>query len=152
MNAIRRVSFDSELTWELGGESVIFCEATPNPPQSDVETLLKITHANIYGPIDDVEFYLRIGNPDNPTEFDDVDSAADWVRTELVEEIVMVDDVEMHRSEANEPFGREDEVPWDGTYEAKLVFPAGKNSIEIKVSSKGSVQSGVISDWILDVS
>lgn len=152
MIATKRVSFDTELNWELGGESVIFCEIIPNPPQSGEETLVKITHANVYGPIDDVEFSLRVGNPDNPTGFDDLDSAADWVKTELVEEIVMVDDVEMHRSKANEPIGQEEEVPWDGTFEARLEFPSGKNSIEIKVFSNGIVQSGVISDWILNVS
>jgi hypothetical protein len=149
--ATKRVSFDTKLSWELGCESTIFCESIPNPPQSGEETLVKITHSNVYGPIDDVEFYLRVGNPDKPTGFDDLDSAADWVRTELVEEIVMVDDVEMHRSKANEPFGQEEEVPWDGTFEAQIVFPAGKNSIEIKVSSHGMIQSGVISDWVLNV-
>ena len=150
MIATKRVSFDTELSWELGGESIIFCEAIPNRPQPGEETLVKITHANVYGPIDDVEFYIRVGNPDNPTGFDDLDSAVDWVKMQLVEEIVMVDDVEMLRSKANEPFGQEEEVPWDGTSEAYLVFPAGKNSIEIKVSSKGIVQSGVISDWVLN--
>ena len=152
MNNLKRVSVDSRWTWELGGESVIFCAAIPSPPQSGEETLVRITHSNVYCPADDVEFFLRIGDPNNPTGFDDLESAVDWVKTELVEEIVVVDDEEMHRSQVNEPFGQEEEVPWDGTYEARLMLPAGKNSIEIKVSAKGSVQSGVISDWVLHVS
>lgn len=107
MEAIKRVSFKSEHSWELGGESVLFCEAIPNPPQSVGVTLIRITHSNIYFPIDDVEFFIRVGDPRSPTAFDDLDSATDWVIAELVEEIVKVDGVEMHRSEAKEPFGRE---------------------------------------------
>jgi hypothetical protein len=151
VNDLKRVSFDTEWTWEIGGESVIFSETIPNPPRSGDETLIRITHSNVYWPIDDVELFVRVGDPEHPTDFEDLDSAADWVKAELVEEIVLVDDEEMHRAQAEEPFGREEEVPWDGTYEARLSLPAGRTSIEIKVSGNGIVQSGVISDWALDV-
>ena len=150
MEAIKRVSYKSEHIWELGSESVLFCEAIPNPPQSGGVTLVRITHSNLYFPIDDVEFLIRVGDPRSPTAFNDLDSAKDWVKTELVEEIVRVDGVEMHRLEAKEPFGHEQEVPWDATFEAKLSIPDGENSIEIKVLSNGVLQSGVISDWILN--
>jgi hypothetical protein len=37
----------------------------------------------------------------------------------------------MLRSEAHKPF--EDEMPWEGTYDAQLVIPAGRRSIEVKI-------------------
>ena len=151
MDNLKRVSFKSKQSWELGGESVIYCEVIPNPPQSGKEALVRITHTNVYCPVKDVAFFIRVGNLSKPTPFDDLETATDWVKTELVEEIVFVADEEIHRSKANEPFGPEEEAPWDGTFEAMLTFPTGKNSIEIKVSSSGPIQSGVISDWVLDV-
>ncbi len=151
MKDLKRVSYKSHWNWELGGESIIFCETIPNTPKSEEPTLVRITHSNIYYPVDDVEFLVRVGNPDNPTAYDDLDSASDWTKTELVEEIVRIDNEELHRSEAEEPFGREQEVPWDGTFETSLNLRSGKSSIEIKVLSKGYIQSGVISDWIIDV-
>lgn len=56
----------------------------------------------------------------------------------------------MLRSQATEPFGQE-EVPWDGTYEARLDIPAGKRSIEIRIDGNGIVQSGVAPGWNLNV-
>ena len=152
MNPEKRVSFDTENYWELGGESTLHCETIPDPPNPRDDTLVRITHSNVYGPVDGIEFFVRIGDPDNPTVFDDQDSTTDWVKTELVEEIVMVDDVEMYRSDATEPFGREEEVPWDGTFEARLRLPSGNSTIEIKVLSSGDLlQSGVIADWIQQI-
>ncbi|MBT5220501.1 MAG: hypothetical protein HOI35_10095 [Woeseia sp.] len=58
----------------------------------------------------------------------------------------------MHRADATEPFGREEDGPWDGRFEAMLTFPPGKQSIEIKVLSEfDHPGSGVLSDWIVDV-
>ena len=151
MDDLKRVSFKTQLTWELGGESVIFTETLPNPPRAGEETLIRITHSNVYCPIEDTEFFIRVGDPDNPTAWDVPQSASDWIKAELVEEIVSVDGEQMHRSQANEPFGREQEVPWDGTFEARLTFAAGKASVEINVVSQGMVQSGVIADWHLTV-
>ena len=62
-------------------------------------------------------------------------------------ELVYVDGEEMLRSEAEEPF--EDETPWDGTYDAQLVFPSGRCSIEIKIVSRQPevMRSLVLADW-----
>jgi hypothetical protein len=69
----------------------------------------------------------------------------------LVEELVTIDDEEMLRSEAEEPF--EDETPWDGTYDAELVIPMGRRSIEIKIVSKHPelLASQVLTGWDITV-
>jgi len=150
--ATARVSFKTKWSWEIGGESVLFGQTIPDRPVQGQETVVRITHSNVYGPIDHVTLFVRIGDPNQPTEFADLDSAADWVEAQVVEEIVRVNDVEMHRADATEPFGREEEVPWDGTFEVALALPPGKQSIEIKIQSKSDYPgSGVISDWIVDV-
>ena len=151
MKDLKRVSYKSHWNWELGGESVIFGETIPDQPKSQEPILVRITHSNIYYPVDDVEFFVRVGNPDNPTAYDDLDSATDWIKTELVEEIVRIDNEELHRSESKEPYDREQEVPWDGTFETTITFLSGKRSIEIKILSTGYIQSGVISDWVINI-
>lgn len=143
----KRVSFDSPNSWELGGESIVHCELIPNPPRAGEETLVRLSHTNPYAPIDDVVFFIRRGDLKNPTSFADLNSAADWQPMELVEEIVKVGGREIYRSEAEEPFSLTEEVLWSGTFESSLFLEKGKNRIEIKVSSKGPIQSGVISDW-----
>jgi len=64
-----------------------------------------------------------------------------------VEELVTVDDEEMLRSEAEEPF--EDETPWEGTYDAELAIPAGRRSIEVKIVSQHPelLASRVLTGW-----
>ena len=83
-----------------------------------------------------------------PTDQGDLDSASDWVKTRLVEDLVTVDDEEMLRSEA-QPESFEDEAPWEGTYDAELVIPAGRRSIEIKVVSQRTnlLRSLVLTGW-----
>src|SRR6185312_9579903 len=112
---------------------------------------VRLTHANSYGPLDDAEIFVRIGDPAKPTDQDDLDSATDWIQAHLVEELVTVDDEELLRSEAQEPF--EDETPWEGTYEAELVIPAGRRSIEIKIVSQHPelLRSLVLADWEVTV-
>jgi hypothetical protein len=129
----RKVVRDSETFWQLEGESDLFAISIPDPPKPGVATIVRLTHSNSYGPFDALDFFVRVGDPAKPTKQDDLDSASDWVPTRLVEELVIVGDEEMLRSEAEEPF--EDETPWEGTYEAHLVIPAGKHSIEIKIIS-----------------
>jgi hypothetical protein len=147
MKESRRVSFDSKISWELGGESVIYCEIEPDPPHAGSDTLVRITHVNLYSPIDDVSFYIRIGDPQNPTAFNDMDSAEDWQKMGLIEEIIIVKDQEMYRSDLQKPLSRRAEVPWYGTFETTLSFPPGEHLIEIKVASDGFMQSGVIASW-----
>ncbi len=138
---------DSEAFWELPGESELRAATTPDPPQANKQTIVRLTHANPYGPFDDAKFFVRIGDPESPTDQANPDAATDWVQCKLVEEIVHVDGKEMPRAKAKEPF--EDETLWEGTYEAKLKMPAASCLIEIKVVSHHSELPYVvvISDW-----
>lgn len=142
---------DSNINWQLEGESDLSAATIPHPPQAGVPTIVRLTHSNSYGPFDEAEFFVRIGDPDEPTDSEDLDSATDWEKAELIEELVFVDDEQMLRSEAEEPF--EDETPWSGTYEAQLVFPAGRHLIEIKIVSgqPGLLASRVLADWEVSV-
>jgi hypothetical protein len=143
----RKVVRESEANWQLEGESDLSAVIIPDPPKAGEATIVRLTHSNSCAPLDDADFFVRIGDPDNPTEQDDLDSAIDWVQAQLVEELVYVDGEEMLRSEAEEPF--EDETPWDGTYDAQLVFPPGRCSVEIKVVSRlpELLRSMVLADW-----
>jgi hypothetical protein len=124
---------DSEAFWELPGESELRAATMPDPPQAKKQATVRLTHANPYGPFDEATFFVRIGDPENPTDPDNPDAATDWVQCKLVEELLHVDGREIPRAKAKEPF--EDETPWEGTYEAKLKMPAQRCSIEIKVVS-----------------
>jgi hypothetical protein len=143
----KKVVRDSETFWQLDGESELYAITLPDPPTAKSATVVRLTHSNLYGPFDEADFFVRVGNPDKPTRSDDLDSRTDWVKAELVEELVTVDGEEMVRSEADEPF--EDETPWEGTYDAKLLIPAGRHSIEIKIVSRQPElrRSLVLNDW-----
>lgn len=147
----RKAVRDSEAFWQLDGASDLYAATIPDPPEAGTATTVRLTHSNSYGPIDDVAFFVRVGDPAKPTGQDDLDSSADWVAAGLVEELVTVADEEMLRSEAEEPF--EDETPWEGTYEAQLVIPAGQRSVEIKIVSQHPelLRSLVLADWEVTV-
>jgi hypothetical protein len=147
----RKVIRDSETFWQLEGESDLYAVTIPDPPKAGVATTVRLTHSNSYGPFDDAVFFVRIGDPDKPTEHEDLDSATDWVQAHLVEELVTVEGEEVLRSEAHEPF--EDETPWEGTYDAQLVIPAGRRSIEVKVVSRHPdlLASRVLTGWDISV-
>jgi hypothetical protein len=147
----RKVIRDSETFWQLDGESELYAVTIPDQPKAAAATTVRLTHSNSYGPIDGVEFFVRVGDPDKRTDEDDLDSESDWMKAHLVEELVTVDDEEMLRSEAHEPF--EDETLWEGTYEAQLVIPADRRSIEIKIVSQHPelLRSLVLNDWDIAV-
>ena len=142
---------ESEISWQLEGESDLAVITIPDPPMANAPTTIRLTHSNSYGPFAEVEFFVRIGNPDAPTDPEDLDSASDWIKTTLVEELVNVDGEEMLRSEAEEPF--EGETPWEGTFEAQLTLPRGRHIIEIKIlSPEPDLQrSMVLNDWEINV-
>jgi hypothetical protein len=148
----RKAIRDSETCWQLEGESDLYVGTLPDPPKSGAATTVRLTHSNSYGPIDEAEFFVRVGDSDKPTDQSDLDSASDWVKAHLIEEIVTVDDKEMLRSEAR-PESFEDEVPWEGTYDAELVIPAGRHSIEIKIVSQHPelLRSLVLTGWDVEV-
>jgi hypothetical protein len=142
---------ESESFWELPGESELRAATTPDPPQAKKQATVRLTHANSYGPFEEAKFFVRIGDPENPTDQENPDSATDWVECQLVEELVHVDGQEMPRSKAEEPF--EGEVLWEGTYEAKLKMPAEPCLIEIKAVSQHSELPYVVvlNDWEIAV-
>lgn len=142
---------DSEAFWELPGESELRAVTMPEGPQANKQAIVRLTHANPYGPFDEAKFFVRIGDPEKPTGQDNPDAATDWVQCKLVEELVHVDGQEMPRVKAKEPFA--DETLWEGTYEAKLKMPAESCSIEIKVLSHHSELPYVVvlSDWQMAV-
>jgi len=142
---------DSGNVWELGGESDLRAITTPHPPKAHAATTVRLTHSNTYGPFDEAEFFVRVGDIYRPSAADDLASATDWVRAALTEELVFLNGEEVPRSRAEEQF--EEEAPWWGTYEAQLELPAGRQRIEIKVVSHhpGSFSSVVLSDWEVNV-
>jgi len=147
----RKAVRDSDDFWQLDGESELSVETLPHPPTAKGPTTLRLTHSNIYGPFDEAEFFVRLGDLDHPTGPEGLDAARDWVKAELVEELVFVNDEEILRSEAEEPF--EEETPWEGTYEAKLQLPPGRQRLEIKIVSSHPefLRSTVLSDWEVNV-
>jgi hypothetical protein len=149
-NGDRKVVRDSDVFWQLDGESDLHAMTIPDPPKAGKATTVRLTHSNSLGPVEEVEVFVRLGDPANPTEPDDLDSATDWVKAKLVEELVYIGGEETLRSEAEEPF--EDETPWDATYEAQLVIPAGEHLIEVKVASKFPevLTSVVLNDWEIE--
>jgi hypothetical protein len=138
---------DSGAFWELPGESELRAATTPDPPQARKQATVRLTHANPYGPFDDAKFFVRIGDPDEPTDQGNPDAATDWVPCKLVEDLVHVHGHAMPRARAKESL--EDETLWEGTYEAKLKIPAEGCSIQIKVVSHHSELPYVVvlSDW-----
>jgi hypothetical protein len=138
---------ESDLFWELPGESELRAATIPDPPQPKNQATVRLTHANSYGPFDDAKFFVRIGNPENPTDEADGISATDWIACQLVEELVYIDGQYLPRSQAKEPFT--DEVPWEGTYETQLMLPAEPCTIEIRVLSEHPdvPYEVVLSDW-----
>jgi hypothetical protein len=147
----RKAVRDSETFWQLDGESELHAITIPDPPKAGSAMTVRLTHANSYGPLDGAEFFVRVGDPDRPTAQNDLDSASDWVKAHMVEELVAVEGEEMLRSEAQEPF--EDETQWEGTYDAQLIIPPGRHSIEIKLVSQHPelLRSAVLSDWDIKV-
>ncbi len=145
IKAIRK----SKWIWQLAGESVLLAETDPKKPKQDNPVVVRVTHSNVYGPVDDIKLFVRIGKPDQPTTSGDHGSGADWLPMKLVEELLSVDGEEIARASVTEPvYG---ETPWDATYECELTLSQGKHSIEIKFVSDVEGMSGVISDWILTV-
>ena len=147
----RKAIRNSEAFWQLDGESELYALTIPDRPKAGAAMTVRLTHSNAYGPFDGAEFFVRVGDPDKPTDQGDLDSAEDWVKAHLVEELVTVEGEEMLRSEAQEPF--EDETPWEGTYDAQLKISAGRHSIEIKVISQHPelLRSLVLTDWYVTV-
>jgi hypothetical protein len=71
----RKAVGDSETFWELDGESDLYAATIPDPPKPGVPTTVRLTHGNSYGPFDEVDFFVRVGNPRKRTGRGDLDSS-----------------------------------------------------------------------------
>ena len=124
----------SKVFWQLRGESELHGALLPGRPRANELTVARLTHTNTYGPLTDIEFFVRIGKPDVRTPANDLDSTKDWVPAVLVEQIVWLGDRRVPLEDAGDISGSE--TPWWGTYDASLSFPTGTHTIEIKILSK----------------
>lgn len=148
-----------DCNWQLDGESDLQVELEPKRPKRGEQTVVRLTHSNSLGRLADADFFVRLGDPLKPTDREDLDSATDWVRTSLVEDLVWVvvdpDDFRSGRwvLRSKETAALEDSTSWSGTYEAILSFPPGKHSIEVKIDSRAPdfLRSLVLTGWELSV-
>ena len=142
-DAIWKAVKKGDADWQLNGESVLRAELHPKRPKANEKTVVRLTHSNSLGRFADADYYVRIGDPLKPTDESDLDSATDWVRASLVEDLIWIDDVfegsrripgyYMLHSDKTKPL--EESSAWSGTYECVLSFPRGKHSVEIKILS-----------------
>jgi ankyrin repeat protein len=147
-NAVKAIR-ESAWTWQLAGESVLLAATDPEQPTRKPVATVRLTHNNVYGPVNAVQLFVRIGKPGKPTAFEDLNTGGKWRPMTLVEELMSVDGEMVARSSVNEPvYG---ETPWEATYECKLAFKRGKHAIEIKVVSDIEGMTGVMADWIVKV-
>lgn len=143
---------DTDTYWELEGESALHALLIPDPPQAGKACTVRLTLSNVYEPLDGITCWVRVGNPDAPTDADDLDSHEDWLQAGLVEELVLVGDREIPRSRAKRKF--DEETPWWATYEASLTLEAGSQLLEIRLLSKNPrlFPPIVLSDWEVQAS
>lgn len=125
----------SRFTWELGSESTLLAETVPKQPTHSKPVIVRLTHNNVYGPVDGVTLSVR--------------SDDEWHPLVLVEELMIVDGDEVDRSSVTEPVY--DETPWEATYECELRLDAGKQAIVIRIESDIEGLAGEISDWTVNV-
>ena len=125
----------SRFSWELGGESMLLAQTDPKQPAAKRPFVVRLTHNNVYGPVDGVTLAIR--------------ADGNWQTLELVEELLLVDGNDVDRSNLSEPIY--DETPWDATYECELQLDSGEHVIAIKLDSDIDGLSGEISDWTVTV-
>ena len=138
---------DSQIHYQLTGESVLMAISIPARPSSKKPALVRVTHSNSEGRVDS-DLFVRIGNPKKPLKWNAFDTVSDWVRMPLVEDLV--------QSAAGQWVLRGKKtgegVPWSGTYETEIQFPKGQHLIEIKIISRvPEVSSIVLSNWKVNV-
>ena len=138
-----------DATWELPGESGISAHF-PAPPVAGEPAKLEIVFDCSYCPLDGVDLFVRIGDPEAATPPDGFCSVMDWIPADLKKETLLVDDEEVPRGEVDEPLERE--TPWEALHRVELVLSPGSNRIEIAlVSEELEDFNCVLSDWILQV-
>ena len=143
--------------WQLDGESVLRTQLEPKRPKKEQQAVVRLTHSNSLGRLADADLFVRIGDPLKPTDQEDLDSATDWVRASLIEDLVWINDPSGLRGHwvlrSKETAALEDSTAWSGTYEAALSFPSGQHSIEIKIVSRvpDILRSLVLTGWELSV-
>jgi hypothetical protein len=136
-----------EATWELPGESGISAQFAV-PPVAGEPAILEIVLDCSYCPLDGVDLFVRIGDPEAATPPDGFSSVTDWIPADLIKESLFVDDEEVPRGEVDEPLASAS--PWEALHGVELVLSPGSNRIEIAlVSEELEDFNCVLSDWVL---
>ena len=151
VTGIDETAKDEALQWELGGESVLHAVLIPDPPPANQPCIVRLTHSNVYGPLPEMRFDIRVRDSSAPISEAACDSGsgAGWQSLTLVEERVLVDDEFVDPNTLDEPlYG---ETPWEGTFEGELELPAGNHRIEIKINAPNPDEGGVLTDWFVEV-
>jgi hypothetical protein len=138
-----------DATWELPGESGLSA-CFPAPPIAGEPAILEIVLDCSYCPLDGVDLFARIGDPEAATPPDGFSSVMDWIPAELKKETLFVDDEEVPRGEVEEALASAS--PWEALHRLELVLSPGSNRIEIAlVSDELEDFNCVLSDWILKI-
>src|SRR5262249_3363937 len=65
--AARKAVRKGKVSWQLDGESVLDVDTVPWPPTSKAPTIIRLTHSNVDGPVDEADFFIRVGDLDQPS-------------------------------------------------------------------------------------
>jgi hypothetical protein len=124
---------DSKWSWELAGESVLFVETEPKQITQEQSILIRLSHNNVYGPVEQFQFFVRSADPNGSAATDESPDRDNWEPMRLVEEGLEADGTDLVSAAVDEPvYG---ETPWTATYECELSIVPGARAIEIKVAS-----------------
>lgn len=135
---------DAAVSFYLTGESVVAAATIPGSLSSKTPTVVRVSHSNSYGRVDS-DVFVRLGDPKRPLDVQDFDTATDWQKAKLVEDLLWSGEREEWVLKSKAKGGTS---AWCGTYEAAIQFPKGHHQIEIKIISRvPEVCSIVLSNW-----
>lgn len=138
-------------SWELAGESSLRARLVADPI-AGAPARIRLSHDNVYGPIDGTEIFVRVGDPDAATAFAELVDTTGWTAAPIVEETLSIDGDELSRASVPEDEQQGVEIPWRADHEAELSLPSGRVRIEIAVRhARYAELNGILSDWVFDV-
>ena len=104
---------------------------------------MRVTHSNAIGYVDS-DLFARLGSPTSPLGATDFDTAQDWHKMALVEDLRWSDDRQEWVLRRKAKIG----FLWSGTYEVEMQIPKGHHLIELKLISRvPEVCSIVLGNW-----
>ena len=134
-----------ETFWDLPMETMLEAKFR-EPPVAGEEAILILVLDNLYGPLDDIGLYVRLGDPEAPTPLRGFDSVADWMIPLKRSETLFLDDGNLPRGSISEPLT--EEIPWAAVFELPLQLKSGINSIEIALRCDAYKRlDGVLDPW-----